>query len=226
MTYQMSRLIAFGVTGICLVTNVLADAKQPWSKYKVHDTLRPRPEKIRDCKAVTTVPPEGATVLFDGKNTDAFTRDWKESFGSCYLHVEWRIPAGRKIDGQKGGNSGIFLMGKYEVQVMESHKNVTYADGQAAAIYGQTPPMFNASAPQGEWQSYDIIFEAPVYDEAGMKTPAYITVIHNGVVVHARQNYYGPTVFRKVASYPATHPEKAPLALQWHGNIWIKELKK
>ena len=249
MTYQMSRLIAFGITGICLVTNVLADAKQPWSKYKVHDTLRPRPEKIRDCKAVTTAPPEGATVLFDGKNTDAFTRDWKvskgamiatgkknnttkESFGSCYLHVEWRIPVGRKIDGQKGGNSGIFLMGKYEVQVMESHKNVTYADGQAAAIYGQTPPMFNASAPQGEWQSYDIIFEAPVYDEAGMKTPAYITVIHNGVVVHARQNYYGPTVIRKVASYPATHPEKAPLALQWHGdpveyrNIWIKELKK
>ena len=123
-------------------------------------------------------------------------------------------------------------MGKYEIQVMESHTNVTYADGQAAAIYGQTPPMFNASAPQGEWQSYDVIFEAPEYNEEGMVKPAYVTVIHNGVVVHARQKFHGPTVFRKVAAYPKKHAKKAPLRLQWHSdpiefrNIWIKETTK
>jgi len=248
--------LKFIVLGLCFTGVSLAEPakkkpdtpKQPWSDYKVHDASRPHPLKVPNHGAITSKAPAGATVLFDGKNTNAFTKEWKlrdgvmiaspgnnetkESFGSCYLHVEWRIPAGRKVRGQGGGNSGIFLMKKYEVQVMESHTNVTYADGQAAALYGQTPPMVNASAPQGEWQSYDIIFEAPVYGDKGVKTPAYITVIHNGVIVHARQKYYGPTVFRKVASYPKTHLEKAPVSFQWHGdpiefrNIWIKDLEK
>lgn len=256
MTYQLTKIFAATAFSLCFVSSISAQPakkksntpKQPWSDYVVHDMSRPHPVKVPNKGAVATKPPVDAKVLFDGKSTDAFTKDWKladgvmiaspgatktkESFGSCYLHIEWKIPAGRKVNGQSGGNSGIFLMGKYEVQVMESHTNVTYADGQAAALYGQTPPMVNASAPQGEWQSYDIIFEAPVYGDDGVKTPAYITVIHNGVVVHARQKYYGPTTHKKVATYPKTHPEKAPITLQWHGdpiefrNIWIRDLAK
>ncbi|MBK1856171.1 DUF1080 domain-containing protein [Verrucomicrobiaceae bacterium 5K15] len=251
-----SRFLTLGLAGLVLTGSVSAEPakkkvvtpKQPWSDYRVHDTERPHPEKVKTAGAITTPAPADAIVLFDGKNTEAFTKNWKvedgvmiaspgknltkQSFGSIQMHVEWRIPAGRKVQGQGGGNSGIFMMDRYEVQVMESHTNVTYADGQAGALYGQTPPLVNASAPQGEWQSYDIIFEAPVYGEDGMKTPAYITVIHNGVVVQQHQKYYGPTVFRKVASYPKTHPEKAPIQFQWHGdpieyrNIWVRELKK
>ncbi|MGB2403034.1 MAG: 3-keto-disaccharide hydrolase [Akkermansiaceae bacterium] len=146
--------------------------KQPWSEYTVNQIDRPHPVKVQSPGVVCAKPPKGALVLFDGTNTDAFTVGWKikdslmiasprstrtkKSFGSCTLHLEWRVPAGRKIDGQKGGNSGVFLMDRYEIQIMESHTNVTYADGQAAAIYGQTPPSVNASLPQGEWQSYDI----------------------------------------------------------------------
>ena len=177
--------------------------KQPWSNYTVHQMDRPHPVKVKNQGAVTTTPPEGAIVLFDGKNSDAFEKAWKvadgilvaspgstrtkQSFGSMRLHMEWRIPTGRKVNGQSGGNSGVFLMGRYEVQVQESHTNITYADGQAAAIYGQTPPAVNASAPQGEWQSYEIIFHAPVYGKEGIEKPAYMTVVHNGVVVHAHQ---------------------------------------
>lgn len=220
-------------------------SKQPWSDYTVHQMDRPHPEKVKTNGAVCTKPPVGAIVLFDGKNMDAFTKPWalkdgvmvatrrsnhtKQSFGNCTLHVEWRIPAGREVNGQQGGNSGIFLMSRYEVQVQESYKNVTYADGQAAAIYGQYPPRVNASVPQGQWQSYDIIFEAPVYGENGIEKPAYMTVIHNGVKVHDRQQLHGPTTHKKLATYPNTHPEKAPVRIQWHGdpiefrNIWLVE---
>lgn len=230
--------------------------KQPWSEYHVHDSDRPHPEKVKTDGAVVVKAPADAVVIFDGQGTDALTdarpnaktepKPWvvkdgvliaspgdtrtKQSFGSIQLHMEWKIPAGRKVNGQKGGNSGIFLMDRYEVQVQESHTNVTYADGQAAALYGQNPPMVNASAPQGEWQSYDIIFEAPKYGKSGMEEPAYVTVIHNGVVVHHRQKYYGPTKHKKAASYPRTHPEKAPIRFQWHSdpiefrNIWVREI--
>lgn len=228
--------------------------KQPWSDYVVHQHDRPHPKKVESKGCVSRKAPEGAVVLFDGKNTDAFNWGWrtvdgimfssghprpktsgdvksKQSFGSCRVHIEWRIPAGRKVEGQKGGNSGLFLMDRYEIQIQESHTNVTYADGQAAAIYGQTPPKVNASVPQGEWQSYEILFEAPVYGEKGLEKPAYVTVIHNGVKVHDRQEIYGPTTHKKVAQYPAKHPEKAPIRLQWHGdpiefrNIWVVETK-
>lgn len=220
--------------------------KQPWSEYHVHDMARPHPVKVKTAGAVEVTAPADAIVIFDGGGTDALTVAWqvkdgvliaspknnltKQKFGSIQLHMEWRIPAGRKVSGQKGGNSGIFLMDRYEIQVQESHTNVTYADGQAAALYGQTPPMVNASAPKGEWQSYDIVFEAPVYGESGMKEPARVTVIHNGVVVHHRQKYYGPTKHKKATKYPKTHPEKAPIRFQWHGdpiefrNIWVREL--
>lgn len=221
--------------------------KQPWSDYVVHDGTRPLPPKVKTGGAVVVEAPADAEVIFDGGTTKALTSGWpvrdgvmvakgkdaktKQEFGSCQVHLEWRIPAGRNVKNQSGGNSGIFLMDRYEVQIMESSKNVTYADGQAGALYGQTPPRVNASAPQGEWQSYDLIFEAPEYDEGGMVKPAFITVIHNGVVIHHRQKYYGPTKWRSVASYPATHPEKAPIRLQWHGdpveyrNIWVRDLE-
>lgn len=230
--------------------------EQPWSEYRVHDMKRPQPVKVKTEGAVVVKAPADAVVIFDGGNTDALTdtrpnaktepKPWvvkgdvliaspgststKQSFGSMQLHLEWKIPAGRIVEGQKGGNSGIFLMGIYEIQIQESHTNVTYADGQAAALYGQTPPKVNASAPQGEWQSFDIVFEAPVYGEKGVEEPAYITLIHNGVVVHHRQKFYGPTKHKKAASYPAKHPEKAPIRIQWHGdpiefrNIWVREL--
>jgi len=242
-----SLLVSSGIVGFAQEPGKKPSTpKQPWSDYVVHDGTRPVPEKVKTHGAVIVKAPEDADVLFDGKSSSEFSSGWevkdgvmvatkrdassKKKYGSCQLHIEWRVPAGRKIENQKGGNSGVFFMGAYEVQVMESYKNVTYADGQAGALYGQTPPRVNASAPQGEWQSYDITFEAPKYDENGMVEPAYVTVIHNGVVVHHRQKYHGPTVFRKVAKYPKKHPEKGPLKLQFHGdpieyrNIWVREL--
>ncbi len=201
--------------------------------------------------AVEVKPPSDAKVLFDGSNLDAWTTDggeagWeirdgvmvardkdlhsKESFGAVQLHIEWKIPAGRKVGGQGGGNSGVFLMNLYEVQMLQSHGNPTYPDGQAAALYGQRPPLANATLPQGEWQSYDIAFEPPVYEDGKLKTPAMVTVIHNGVVVQHGEHFQGPTQHRTLASYPDTHPETGPLRLQWHGdpiefrNIWVRPL--
>ncbi|MFC4992351.1 3-keto-disaccharide hydrolase [Rubritalea tangerina] len=220
--------------------------KQPWSDYVVHDGTRPTPQKVQTNGAITTPAPADAIVLFNGTDASAFTKQWKvkdgiliaspgnthtkQHFADCQLHIEWRVPANRKIKNQAGGNSGIFLMDKYEIQVQESHTNVTYADGQAGALYGQTPPLVNASSPQGEWQSYDILFTAPRYQDGKLISPAYVTVIHNGVVIHNHQKFYGPTVFRKLAKYPEKHPEKAPIRLQWHSdpiefrNIWIRPL--
>jgi hypothetical protein len=219
----------------------------PDSPYVVHDGTRPQPRKVVTAGAVSIAPPSDAKVLFDGTGTGAWEGDWKvengiliaspgprfatkDSFGSCQLHLEWRVPAGREVHGQSGGNSGVFLMGLYEVQVLESHTNQTYPDGQAGAMYGQYPPLVNASAPQGQWQSYDIIFEAPVYKDGKPVSPAFVTVLHNGVVLHHRQAYQGPTGHKRLAHYPPEHPATAPLVLQWHKdpieyrNIWIRDL--
>lgn len=220
--------------------------KQPWSGYPVHDTTRPHPKKVQAKGPVTTQAPSDAIVLFNGSNTSAWTKNWTvkdgimvaspgnnstvQSFGDCQLHIEWRIPAGRKVKGQSGGNSGVFFMQKYEIQVQESHTNVTYADGQTGAMYGQHPPLVNASTPQGEWQSYDIIFTAPRYDGETCTEPARVTVIHNGVVIQNNQKYFGTSTHRKLPNYPKSHPAKAPLMLQWHSdpiefrNIWLREL--
>lgn len=228
------------------VATLHANPKQPWSNYQVHDTKRPHPKKVSNHGPVCTPPPADAIVLFNGTNTSSFTKNWpvkngsmiatgadtrsKQSFGSCQLHLEWRVPANRKANGQSGANSGIFLMDRYEVQILESHRNTTYADGQAGAIYGQTPPLVNASSPQGQWQSYDIIFNAPVYDADGVKHPATITVFHNGILIHNAQTIHGPSAWKRIASYPESHPAKAPIRLQFHGdpiefrNIWIRDL--
>ncbi len=154
----------------------------------------------------------------------------KEKFGAVQVHFEWRLPAGRTVKGQSGGNSGCFLMGLYEVQVLQSNNNQTYPDGQAGSLYGQLPPLVNATSPQGEWNSYDIFFEPPVYDGETVKTPAKITIIHNGVVVQHGESYIGPTGHKNLAKYPAKHPETGPITLQWHQdpmefkNFWVRPL--
>jgi hypothetical protein len=222
--------------------------KLPGVPYAVHDPARPQPPAVEAAGPVTTKPPSDAIVLFDGKSLDAWQPGWlikegsmvatakdiqsKQSFGAIQMHFEWRLPAGRKVDGQGGGNSGVFLMGLYEVQVLQSHNNATYPDGQAGAMYGQLPPLVNATSPQGEWQSYDLAFEPPVYEDGKVVKPAKLTVLHNGVFVQNGEAYLGPTRHRQVASYPATHPLTAPIRLQFHGdpmeyrNMWVRPLGK
>jgi hypothetical protein len=153
----------------------------------------------------------------------------KEKFGSCQLHVEWASPPQVQGKSQARGNSGVLLMGRYEIQVLDSYQNPTYADGQAAAIYGQWPPLVNAARKPGEWQTYDIIFEAPEFKGEEVVKPAYFTVIWNGVLVHNHQASMGPMVYRKVAHY-TPHPPEDALVLQNHNspvryrNIWIRRL--
>jgi hypothetical protein len=197
--------------------------------------------------AVTIQAPSDAVVLFDGTSLQAWEPGWqikdgvmiatkkdihsKQSFGAIQMHLEWRVPEGRRVDGQAGGNSGVFLMGLYEIQVLQSHRNPTYPDGQAGALYGQLPPLVNATSPQGEWQSYDLVFDPPVYDPDGMQKPAWLTLFHNGVVVQNGEEFLGPTQHRKLATYPGRHPRLAPIMLQYHDdplefrNIWVRPLR-
>ncbi len=224
-------------------------------KWKIHDPDRPLPPVVTPPPVAFQKPPGDATVLFtggdlsgwtDGKSQPARWRceddymevapetgsiQTKESFGDCQLHVEWAAPAVVKGDGQGRGNSGVYLMGLYEVQVLDSYENKTYADGQAAAVYGQYPPLVNVCRPPGQWQSYDIIFHGPRFDKEGtLLRPATMTVFHNGVLVQDHVTLTGPTAWKERPPYKK-HPEKLPLALQDHGNpvryrnIWIRELK-
>lgn len=153
----------------------------------------------------------------------------KERFGDVQLHVEWMEPPGVTGTSQNRGNSGIFLMGLFEVQVLDSFMNPTYADGQAGAIYGQWPPLANAVRKPGEWQSYDIVFEAPAFVGGKRTRSAYMTVFLNGVLLHNHKEAMGPTVYREVARY-ADGPSEGPIVLQDHGsavrfrNIWVRRV--
>ena len=155
----------------------------------------------------------------------------KEKFGDVQLHVEWASPAIVSGNSQGRGNSGVFLQGRYEVQVLDSFDNPTYADGQAGAIYGQWPPLANASRKPGEWQSYDIVFEAPQFAGEKLVKSAYLTVFHNGVLVQNHREAMGPTVHRALTRY-VPQPAEDSLALQNHGNavryrnIWIRRLNE
>ena len=155
----------------------------------------------------------------------------REEFGDCQLHLEFASPVPPRSQDQGRGNSGVMFFGRYEIQVLDSYDNLTYADGQAAAIYGQYPPLVNASRPAGQWQSYDILFTAPRFKEDGsLESPAYATVLHNGVVVHNHTALLGPMIFRGLPKY-SPHGPKGSLLLQDHGNpvrfrnIWVRTVK-
>jgi hypothetical protein len=198
---------------------------------------------------VDSEPPSDAIVLFDGKDLAKWENGdrWeikdgyaivqrsdittKDSFGDYQLHIEFATPEKVSGSGQGRGNSGVFLANRYEVQILDSFGNKTYFDGQCASVYKQSPPMVNASRKPGEWQSYDIIFTAPRFAEDGKVTkPGYVTVIHNGVVVHNHFELQGGTFYDRPAAYEK-HPEKQPIRLQNHGNpvkfrnIWLREIK-
>ena len=153
----------------------------------------------------------------------------KEKFGDIQLHVEWASPMEIKANSQGRGNSGVILMGHYEVQVLDSYNNPTYADGQAGAIYGQWPPLANPSRKTGDWESYDIVFEAPKFEGEKLVKPAYITLFMNGVLMHNHKESMGPMVYRQVAHY-VPHAAEEPLVLQNHNNkvrfrnIWVRRL--
>jgi hypothetical protein len=153
-----------------------------------------------------------------------------DSFGDVQLHVEWSAPSPAHGEGQDRGNSGVFLMGRYEVQVLDSYNNTTYADGQAGALYGQFPPLVNATRPPGHWQTYDIVFHGPRFDAAGkLISPARMTVLHNNILIHDNVTLTGPTAHQRRPPYSA-HPAKLPITLQDHGapvryrNIWLRVL--
>ncbi len=153
-------------------------------------------------------------------------------FGDCQLHIEWATPTPPEGHDQERGNSGVFLMGLYEIQVLDSYQNKTYADGMAGAVFGQYPPIVNASRPPGEWQTYDIVFRRPRFDSAGaLREPAYVTVLHNGLLIQDHVALTGPTAFRRRPPYQA-HADRLPLRLQDHGmpvrfrNIWIRDLER
>jgi hypothetical protein len=193
------------------------------------------------------LPPSDATVLFDGTNLDAWvggdrweikdgyaiTRQTdiftKQTFGDCQLHIEFATPEKIEGEGQGRGNSGVYFMDQYEVQVLDSWNNPTYFDGQAASVYKQSPPIVNASREPGQWQEYDIVFTAPRFNEDGsLQSPAYLTVFHNGVLVQNHFALTGQTLWHAPPVY-AAHPEKMPIKLQFHGNetrfrnIWVRE---
>lgn len=229
----------------------------PGSKWKVHDGNRPQPQIVNPGTLSTQdkpgVPPSDAYVLFDGRDASKWQgRDgevkwevkdgalcvvpgtgsiWtKDSFGDCQLHIEWAAPTVVKGEGQGRGNSGVFLLRKYEIQVLDCYDNLTYPDGTTAAIYGQYPPLVNACRKPGEWQTYDIVFVTPHWEGGKLVRPAYATVIHNGVVVHHCKEIQGPTQHRTLAKYDQ-HEEKGAIELQDHGdlvrfrNIWIRPMK-
>lgn len=195
-------------------------------------------------------PPSDAVVLFDGTDLSQWKggEKWivqdgyaisaeggietKAEFGDCQLHVEWATPEEVSGSGQGRGNSGVFLMGRYELQVLDSYENNTYYDGQAGAIYKQHPPLVNASRKPGEWQTFDVLWTGPRFDAEGKLTrPAYMTVLHNGVVIQNHFELEGDTPFNRAPEY-SPHPEKGPISLQYHGNpvrfrnIWVREINE
>lgn len=230
----------------------------PGQKWHVHDPDRPYPHEVTP-GATLGAPPSDAIVLFDGSNLSHWVHldkegkelppKWKlvdgtievapgtgslftkEKFGDCQLHIEWQESPDVQGTGQGRGNSGVFLMSNFEVQVLDSFRAHTYADGQAGAIYGQWPPLVNPMRKPGDWQTYDIVFKAPKFDGDKLLEPAYLTVFFNGVLIHDHQKLNGPTNHGVVLPYEKMDPEDR-LCLQDHGpakplrfrNIWVRKL--
>lgn len=227
----------------------------PGLPFHVHDPARPHPPVVTP-GATLGAPSSDAVVLFDGRDLSKWAQHkgaelldpkWvvrdgyfesaqtgslytRDSFGDVQLHLQWASPSVIVGNSQGRGNSGIFLMGLYEIQVLDSFNNRTYADGQAAAMYGQWPPLVNAARRNGEWQTYDIVFEAPRFEGGKLVKPAFQTVFWNGVVVHNRKEAIGATVYRNVATYATPHAAELPLMLQDHENpvryrnVWVRRL--
>ncbi len=250
----MMRLVACGIAvTVGLVGGANGLSGQSGYRWKAHDPDRPKPRQIEAGRQAGG-PPSDAVVLFDGTDLrgwmsrDGSAPQWAvrdgymetvpgagpirtaQGFGDAQLHVEWATPVAAVGSGQNRGNSGVYLMGKYEVQVLDSYRNVTYADGQAAALYGQHPPLVNVSRGPGEWQAYDIVFRRPrILPNGQVRTPARMTVFHNGVVVQDAAELWGPTDWLEHGSY-VQHDAALPLTLQDHEhpvryrNIWIRPL--
>jgi hypothetical protein len=231
----------------------------PGQKWRVHDLKRPRPRLVTPGDRPGQPPSDAVVLfdgrdlsqwVAHGKGKDRgkmVPPGWKvrngymevtggsgdliskEKFGDAQYHIEWAAPP--EIDGtsQWRGNSGVLLMNRYEIQVLDSHNNPTYADGQAGSIYGQWPPLVNSARKPGEWQTFDVVFEAPKFDGEKVVKPAYVTVFHNGVLVHHRQEIIGRMAHRVVGTY-APHGPEEPLGLQDHDtrvryrNIWVRRL--
>jgi len=227
------------------------------NRWKVHDCARPQPRVVAPGTESTQDAggdaPSDAVVLFDGSSLcnwaamDGSDATWRledgymevapkagniqsrEHFGDCQLHLEWAAPAEVKGESQGRGNSGVFMMGTYEIQVLDCYDNPTYADGTTGGLYGQCPPLVNACRKPGEWQMYDIIWVGPKFDGDKLVSPARVTVLHNGIAMHHDQPLNGSTGHRNVPPV-APHPPEGPLNLQDHGdlvryrNIWYRPL--
>jgi hypothetical protein len=224
-------------------------------QYPQHDRNRPAPRVVAPGPEVSVPAPADAIVLFDGKDLsrwrsqkDKGPAPWKvgsgyfevvkdtggietvQPFGDCQLHLEWASPNPPVGTDQDRGNSGVFFMSTYELQVLDSYQAATYPDGQAGALYGQFPPLVNATRAPGAWQAYDVVFRAPRFDPEGkLLKPARVTAFLNGVLIQDAQELLGPTSHKVRTPYKA-HADKLPLSLQDHGhtvrfrNVWIREL--
>jgi hypothetical protein len=226
----------------------------PSGKWHIHDPDRPVPPVVISGKTFSdsAPPPSDAVVLFDGQDLSKWQgpkgpAPWKvqdgymeiaphsgsirtkDKFGSFQLHLEWAEPSEVKGESQERGNSGVIVYGLYEVQVLDNYNNPTYPDGMCGGFYGQSPPLVNACRPPGEWQTYDIIFEAPRWDaDNKLIRPASATVLQNGLVLHHKQALLGPTGHRTYGNYNRNTGSEGPIELQDHGealrfrNIWIR----
>jgi hypothetical protein len=248
----MFKRLALCIIVIFMSLSIFAQNRQGGDP-KLTEYWAPEPVKVTPGKTQAD-PPSDAIILFDGKDASqwgdtagapikwkvengamtvvAKTGDikTKQQFGDCQLHIEWRSPTEIKGEGQGRGNSGIFFMERYELQVLDSYLSKTYVNGQAGSIYKQLPPMVNATRPPGEWQTYDVIFTAPRFYENGLvKSQARITVFHNGVLVQNNSTLWGSTQYIGTAKYEK-HGDKGSIVLQDHSNpvsyrnIWIREL--
>lgn len=238
----------------CIASSVLGAQSTP--PCAQHSRTCPAPAVVAGVAVPANAqPPSDAIVLFNGgdlaawRSADGTSARWQvrdgymevapgagaiqtaRAFGDVQLHVEWASPTPADGTDQDRGNSGVFLMGRYEVQVLDSYGNVTYPDGQAGAVYGQYPPLVNASRPPGEWQSFDIVFHRPRFDASGaLLRPATMTVLHNGVLIQDAVALTGPTANGSRPPF-AVHPDRLPISLQDHGhrvryrNIWLRELE-
>lgn len=225
--------------------------KLPWCEFLVHDPDRPAPKRVDPGPAPekpASVPAD-AVVLFDGKDLGKWkeTKGWKvvdgmieagegafstiDKFGSFQLHVEFVGPKDFKGHPFNSGNNGVLLHGLYEIQIFDSFNGKLYPDGQCGSIYGQTPPMVNVTREPGQWQTYDIAFTAPVFDGQKLVSPARVTVLHNGVLVHNNEEIRGATGHRILPKY-TPGVVTGPIALSGHAcpvrfrSIWIRPLDK